>query len=36
MKKMFELGAYAVVIGTAITRPRLIVKRFVEAISGDL
>ncbi len=32
-KKMFDLGAYAVVIGSAITRPRLIVQRFVEAIS---
>ncbi len=29
-KKMFEMGAYAVVIGSAITRPRLIVQRFVE------
>lgn len=32
MKKMFDCGAYAVVIGTAITRPRLIVQRFVESI----
>ncbi|MFN3135377.1 MAG: N-acetylmannosamine-6-phosphate 2-epimerase [Candidatus Kryptonium sp.] len=32
VKKMFELGAYAVVIGSAITRPRLIVQRFVEEI----
>jgi len=31
---MFELGAYAVVVGSAITRPRLIVQRFVEAISN--
>lgn len=29
-KKMFELGAFAVVVGSAITRPRLIVQRFVE------
>jgi N-acylglucosamine-6-phosphate 2-epimerase len=28
----FELGAHAVVIGSAITRPQLITKRFVEAI----
>ncbi len=33
-KKMFEIGAYAVVVGSAITRPRLIVQRFVEAISN--
>ncbi len=33
VKKMFDLGAYAVVVGSAITRPRLIVQRFVEAIS---
>lgn len=32
VKKMFDLGAYAVVIGSAITRPRLIVERFVEEI----
>ncbi len=28
----FELGAYAVVIGSVITRPHLITKRFVDAI----
>ncbi|CUT01162.1 N-acetylmannosamine-6-phosphate 2-epimerase [Candidatus Chrysopegis kryptomonas] len=33
-RRMFELGAYAVVVGSAITRPRLIVQRFVEAISN--
>lgn len=32
VRKMFELGAYAVVVGSAITRPRLIVQRFVEEI----
>jgi N-acylglucosamine-6-phosphate 2-epimerase len=32
VKKMFEIGAHAVVIGSAITRPRLIVQRFVEEI----
>lgn len=29
VKKGFELGAYAVVIGSAITRPQLITKRFI-------
>lgn len=32
IKKAFELGAHAVVIGSAITRPQLITKRFVEQI----
>lgn len=30
VKKAFKLGAYSVVIGSAITRPQLIVKRFME------
>ena len=30
VKKAFELGAWAVVIGSAITRPQLITKRFIE------
>lgn len=30
--KAFDLGAYAVVVGSAITRPQLITKRFVQAI----
>ena len=30
VKKAFELGAYAVVIGSAVTRPQLITKRFME------
>ena len=30
VRKAFELGAYAVVIGSAITRPQLITKRFIE------
>jgi len=30
IKKAFEIGAYAVVIGSAVTRPQLIVKRFME------
>lgn len=29
VKKAFDLGAYAVVIGSAITRPQVITKRFV-------
>ena len=28
VKKAFDLGAHAVVIGSAVTRPQLIVKRF--------
>lgn len=31
VKKAFDLGAYAVVIGSAVTRPHLIVERFVKA-----
>ena len=31
VKKAFELGAHCVVIGSAITRPQLITKRFVQA-----
>ena len=30
VKKAFELGAHSVVIGSAITRPQLITKRFVD------
>lgn len=32
VKKAFELGAHCVVIGSAITRPQLITKRFLEGI----
>ena len=32
IRKAFELGAYAVVVGSAVTRPQLITKRFVKAI----
>lgn len=32
VKKAFELGAYSVVIGSAITRPQLITKRFVSEL----
>lgn len=32
VKKAFELGAFCVVIGSAITRPHLITKRFTDAI----
>lgn len=35
VKEAFELGAFAVVIGTAITRPHLIIKRYTSAIPGD-
>ena len=34
VKKAFELGAHCVVIGSAITRPQLITKRFVGANNG--
>lgn len=33
--KAFELGAYAVVVGSAITRPHHITKRFVQAIPDN-
>ena len=36
VKKAFELGAYAVVIGSAVTRPQLITKRFIDAALLDL
>ena len=32
VKKAFELGAFCVVIGSAITRPLLITKRFTSII----
>ena len=32
VKKAFELGAHSVVIGSAITRPHLITKRFLEGL----
>lgn len=34
VKRAFELGAHCVVIGSAITRPQLITKRFLEGING--
>lgn len=34
VKKAFDLGAHAVVIGSAITRPQLITKRFLEVLNG--
>lgn len=30
IKKAFDIGAYAVVVGSAVTRPQLITKRFME------
>jgi N-acylglucosamine-6-phosphate 2-epimerase len=33
-RRGIEYGAFAVVVGTAITRPRLITMRFVEAVRG--
>lgn len=32
VKRAFDLGAYAVVVGTAITSPQAITKRFVDAV----
>lgn len=32
VKKAFEIGAHCVVIGSAITRPQLITKRFIEGV----
>lgn len=32
VKKAFDIGAYSVVIGSAITRPHLITKRFIEGL----
>lgn len=34
LKQVFELGAHAAVVGTAITRPMEITKRFIKAIKG--
>lgn len=31
-RKAFELGAYSIVIGSAVTRPQLITKRFVDSV----
>lgn len=35
VSKAFEYGAYAVVVGSAITRPQLITQRFVQAIPQE-
>lgn len=35
VSRAFELGAHAVVVGSAITRPQLITKRFVAAIPAN-
>lgn len=34
VKRVLELGVYSVVVGSAITRPQLITKKFVEAIEA--
>jgi len=34
-RKALELGAYAVVVGTAITRPRVVTRRFKDALSTE-
>lgn len=34
VKKAFEIGAYSVVIGSAITRPQLITKRFINEVNN--
>ena len=33
-KRVLELGAYSVVVGSIITRPQVITKRFTEVIEG--
>lgn len=35
-KQALEMGAYAVVVGTAITRPRVVTRRFVDAVKIDM
>lgn len=32
VKRVLDLGAYSVVVGSIITRPQVITRRFVEAI----
>jgi len=34
-RKALQLGAFAVVVGTAITRPRVVTRRFVDAIQSS-
>jgi len=34
--KMLSFGAWAVVVGTAITRPRLVVMQYVEAMKKNI
>lgn len=34
-KRVLELGAYSVVVGSIITRPQIITKRFVDGIKGE-
>jgi N-acylglucosamine-6-phosphate 2-epimerase len=35
LRAVFDHGAFAAVVGSAITRPMLITRRFVEAIMKD-
>jgi N-acylglucosamine-6-phosphate 2-epimerase len=35
VKKMKDMGVYGVVVGSAITRPRIITQRFAKAFNND-
>lgn len=35
LKKVYDLGVYSAVVGSAITRPQLIAKKFVDAINNN-
>jgi N-acylglucosamine-6-phosphate 2-epimerase len=35
IKKVMEVGAYAPIVGSAITRPQLITAKFAQALSGN-
>ena len=34
-KRVLELGCYSVVVGSIITRPQIITKRFTDVIEGE-
>ena len=34
-RRVLDLGCYSVVVGSIITRPQLITKRFVKAVDGE-